>query len=184
VFSVAPFVVLAGMVALYALRRAGRTRRWAPNGAGVALMILSFALGPGVVVNLVLKDHAHRPRPVHVREFGGDEDFRPVLRFDGTCPRNCSFVSGEGSAAFWTLAPALLAPAPVRVAAIAAALVYGVATSLLRMAFGGHFLSDTILAGLVTWLVIVLCWRGIVRFAGRAPGAMPDEPSHDAQDRR
>ena len=32
-------------------------------------------------------------------------------------------------------------------------------SGLLRMAFGGHFLSDTLLAALFTWLVIVGTWH-------------------------
>ena len=176
VFSVTPFVVLLAMIGLYGARRAGRWRGWAPNGAAVVMLVLSFALGPGVLVNLVLKDHSHRPRPVQVTAFGGTDAFRPVLRFDGACSRNCSFVSGEASSAFWTLAPAVLAPGPWAPAAVSAALVFGIATGLLRMAFGGHFLSDTILAGLLTWLVIVLCWRLVRRFGPSEPGpaAPPD----------
>ena len=46
-----------------------------------------------------------------------------------------------------------------RAAALAAALAYAAATGLLRMGFGGHFLSDTLLAALFTWLVIAAVWR-------------------------
>ena len=35
----------------------------------------------------------------------------------GTCPDNCSFVSGDVSGGFWTMAPAALAPPAWRVAA-------------------------------------------------------------------
>jgi membrane-associated phospholipid phosphatase len=39
--------------------------------------------------------------------------------------------------------------------------VFGITTSLLRMAFGGHFFTDVAAAGLVTFLVIWLA-HGII----------------------
>ncbi len=110
----------------------------------------------------MLKDHWHRPRPVQVVEFGGAEPFRPYDRLDGLCVRNCSFVSGEGASAFWTVAPALLLPPPWRAVALVGALCFAAAAGALRMAFGGHFLSDTLFAALFTWLVIAACWRAIL----------------------
>ena len=116
---------------------------------------------------MALKDHWHRPRPVQVTEFGGPQPFRPVGWPGGTCERNCSFVSGEGASSFWSVAPALMVPPAWRAAALAAALAYAAATGLLRMAFGGHFLSDTLLAALFTWLVVAAVWRALL--GHRAP---------------
>ena len=83
-------------------------------GRAVVLMLLTLALGPGVVANVVLKEHWGRPRPIDVTEFGGAEHFRPWWDPRGDCPKNCSFVAGEPSGAFWTLAPAALVPPPWR----------------------------------------------------------------------
>ena len=158
-FRVAPFVVLAAYIALYALRRAGVALFWAPTGLGVIFVIATLAIGPGLIVNLGLKDHAHRPRPVHVVEFGGPDAFRPWYRFDGACKINCSFVSGEAASGFWMVAPALVAPPPWRAPAVAGALVFGAAASVLRLAFGGHFLSDVLLGGLISLLVVLVARR-------------------------
>ena len=151
----APFLILIGAFGLWA----GKTYRgWAtlaPTGRGLLFLALSMALAPGLMANLVLKDHWSRPRPVQVAEFGGAMEFRPWHRTDGACKRNCSFVSGEGSSAFWTLAPAIMAPPPVRPYAVVAALAFGTAVSVLRIAFGGHFLSDTIFAALLTALIVL-----------------------------
>lgn len=174
-FYDAPFGVLVVLAGLYAARRLGLVRCRAPSGRDVVFLLASLAVGPGLLVNVVLKDHSHRPRPVQVVDFGGTLPFRPLGRFDGACPRNCSFVSGEGSTGIWTLAPALLAPAAVQPAAVAAALAFGAAASLLRMAFGGHFLSDTLLAGLFTWLVIIAIWWALF---GRPAGPGPAAPPH------
>jgi len=155
-FRVSPFVVIAAYAALYVLRRRGVAIPFAPSGRGVIFLIVTMALGPGLIVNLGLKDHAHRPRPVQTRDFGGTDEFRPWYRFDGACRKNCSFASGEAASGFWMVAPATLAPPPLRGVAMAAAIAFGVGASLLRIAFGGHYLSDTLLGGLISLIVIVL----------------------------
>lgn len=159
VFRVAPFVVLTLYCALYALARAGVAVPWAPNGRGVIFLIVTMTIGPGLIVNLGFKDHAHRPRPVHVVEFGGSDEFRPWYSFDGACGKNCSFPSGEAASGFWMAAPAILLPPPVRAPALVAALAFGAGASLLRLAFGGHFLSDVLLGGLIALLVVAATRR-------------------------
>ena len=57
------------------------------------------------------------------------------------------------------VAPASLLPPPWRGPAIAAAFAFGTAASLLRMAFGGHYLSDVLLGGLITLIVIEVARR-------------------------
>jgi lipid A 4'-phosphatase len=133
-------------------------------GRAIILMLLTLGLGPGVLTNLVLKEHWDRPRPIDVAEFGGTEHFRPWWDPRGDCPKNCSFVAGEPSGAFWTLAPAMLTPAPWRVAATAAALVFGAAVGVLRMAAGAHFFTDVVFAGVFTFLVIWLVHGSLYRW--------------------
>ena len=169
-FNITPFVVLAIFIALYGLRRFGYAVAYAPSGLQVAFLIATMAVGPGLIVNLGLKDHSHRPRPVHTQDFGGGAEFRPWYRFDGACRTNCSFVSGEGSEAFWMVAPASLAPPPFRPLAIAGALLFGVLTSVLRMAFGGHYLSDVLLAGLIVLIVVRGAWTLFFRPPALAGG--------------
>ena len=158
-FRVAPFVVLALYAVLYALNRAGVAVPWAPTGRGVIFLIATIAIGSGLIVNLGLKEHSHRPRPVHVVEFGGTDAFRPWYRFDGACKLNCGFASGEAATGFWMVAPAILAPPPWRAPAVVAAIAFGVGASVLRMAFGGHFLSDVLVGGLLSLLVVAVAWR-------------------------
>ena len=45
-----------------------------------------------------------------------------------------------------------------------AATVFGVVTSVLRMAFGGHFFTDVAAAGLVSFFVIWLAYAWIFRW--------------------
>jgi membrane-associated phospholipid phosphatase len=171
IFYWTPDLLLAAAIAAFVARRCGLKVPAAPNGRQLAFLVLTMALGPGLLVNVVLKDHSHRPRPTQIEEFGGPMPYRPFYRFDGACRRNCSFVSGEASSAFWTLAPASLVPAPVRLEAVAAAVAFGVATSLLRLAFGGHFLSDVVFAGLFTFLLLY----GVNRLLLPAAGSVEQE---------
>ncbi|HEY0329728.1 MAG TPA: phosphatase PAP2 family protein [Rhodopseudomonas sp.] len=134
------------------------------RGRTVMFLLVSITLSAGILTNLTFKSHWGRPRPIFVTEFGGQNHFVPWWDPRGDCPKNCSFFSGEGATAFWTYAPAALAPAPWRPAAYAAATVFGVVTSGLRMAFGGHFFTDVAIAGLVSFLVIWLLHGLIYRW--------------------
>ena len=95
------------------------------EGRAAWFLVVTLALGPGVITNLVLKDHWHRPRPIDVTEFGGSFRFTPWWDPRGPCADNCSFVSGEPSGAFWTLSAAALAPLQYRPLAYGAALAFG-----------------------------------------------------------
>jgi len=134
------------------------------SGRAIAFLLLTLVLSAGVLTNLTFKSYWGRPRPVAVTQFNGDKAFVPWWDPRGGCARNCSFFSGEGATAFWTYAPAALVPPPWRAAAYAAASVFGVTTSLLRIAFGGHFFTDVAIAGLVTFLVIWLAHGYIYRW--------------------
>jgi membrane-associated PAP2 superfamily phosphatase len=133
-------------------------------GRTVIFLLVTLALAAGVLTNLTFKSHWGRPRPVVVTQFNGPEPFVPWWDPRGTCGRNCSFFSGEGATAFWTYAPAALTPPQWRPLAFAAATLFGVITSVLRMAFGGHFFSDVAAAGLVTFLVVWLAHGYIYRW--------------------
>ena len=134
-----------------------RPRRpmWLP-GRAMVFMITTLVLGPGLLVNVILKDNSGRPRPINVTEFGGQAQFLPWWDPRGECDKNCSFVAGEPSGAFWTMAPAAVVPPHWRAAAYGAALVFGSAVGVLRMSAGGHFFTDVVFGGIVVFLLIWL----------------------------
>ncbi len=141
-------------------------KRPTPMPARAALfLIVSLVLGPGLLVNGVLKDHWSRPRPGMVTSLGGAMEFKPWWDPRGSCTGNCSFVSGETSSAVWLAAPASLVPLPWRYAALGGVAVYASAIAFMRLLLGGHFLSDVIFAAIFTGLVIwtmhglLLRWR-------------------------
>jgi lipid A 4'-phosphatase len=134
------------------------------SGRAVIFLLMTLTLSAGVLTNLTFKSYWGRPRPVVVTQFNGSDQFVPWWDPRGACGRNCSFFSGEGATAFWTYAPAALTPPPWRPLAYAAAMLFGVTTSGLRMAFGGHFFTDVTAAGLVTFLVVWLAYGYIYRW--------------------
>ncbi|SDT26195.1 phosphatase PAP2 family protein [Bradyrhizobium canariense] len=135
------------------------------SGRAVVFLLVTLILSAGILTNLTFKSYWGRPRPVVVTQFNGPQAFVPWWDPRGSCAKNCSFFSGEGATAFWTYAPAALTPPAWRPLAYAAATVFGVTTSGLRMAFGGHFFTDVTIAGLVTFLVIWLAYAFIYRWS-------------------
>lgn len=133
-------------------------------GRTVLFLVVTIVLTAGILSNLAFKSHWGRPRPVMVTEFGGPWPFKPWYDPSGDCPRNCSFFSGEGVTAFWTYAPAALAPPAWRPVAYVAATAFGLATGGLRMAFGGHFLTDVLASGLMAFFTIWLAYALIYRW--------------------
>ena len=134
------------------------------SGRAIMFLLVTIILSAVILSNLTFKTYWGRPRPVVVTEFAGDQQFVAWWDPRGDCARNCSFFSGEGATAFWTLAPAALAPPAWRPLAYAGAVVFGAVTSGLRMAFGGHFFTDVATAGLVTFVVIWLFYALIYRW--------------------
>jgi membrane-associated PAP2 superfamily phosphatase len=141
-----------------------RPQRIAP-GRVVLFLVSTLALGPGLLVNGILKEHWHRPRPVQVTEFGGNRAYVDWWNPRGTCERNCSFVSGEAASAAWMFAPAMLAPPQWQIAAFAGAAIFTAVISVSRMAAGAHFLTDVLFAALLTvmliWIMhgVIFRWR-------------------------
>jgi lipid A 4'-phosphatase len=80
------------------------------RGRAILFLLVTLALAPGFVSNVILKNYWGRPRPIDIQQLGGQEHFIAWWDPRGDCPKNCSFVSGDVSGAFWTLAPAALVP--------------------------------------------------------------------------
>ncbi len=123
------------------------------SGRAIVFFLTTIFLTAIVLPNIIFKEHWGRPRPIMTVEFSGTNAFKPWWDPRGDGPHNGSFFSGEAATAFWTYAPAALAPAAVRPLAFGAATLFGLTTGLLRMAFGGHYASDILAAGVAAFLV-------------------------------
>ena len=129
-------------------------RRMLVNGSTALFLTLTLAIGPGLIANLILKDHWARARPIDIMSFSATDRFTPWWYPTGSCDSNCSFIAGEPSGAFWTVAAAAVAPPQWRILAYGAAIAFGAGIGVLRIAAGGHFFTDVVFAGVIVYLVI------------------------------
>lgn len=124
----------------------------------LAFPTLSLLLGPVLVTNLIFKENWGRPRPKHLEVFGGDASFILPWDVSDQCVSNCSFVSGETSSAIWLFSLIPLLPVAWHYRALWLVALYTLVISGLRIAFGGHFLSDVVFSILLNGLVIWWVW--------------------------
>lgn len=159
--------ILAAIAGLVVFAASFLPLPWFAKRRRLAAFVLSgFLLGPGLVVNGVLKAFWGRARPSQILEFGGAAQFTPPVQIADQCARNCSFVSGEASGVTM-LAIAIgvvlwpgLGPR-ARMALIPALGVLVILGSGLRVAMGGHFLSDVLFAILITTAIAHALYRAL-----------------------
>lgn len=152
-----PFTVISGLTALtvYIVGHFHHyTRRFQRRALYILLVI---ALGPGVVVNLIVKDHWGRPRPVHVQRFGGEYAYVPPAKIGHTPDK--SFVCGHCSVGYVFFVLYFLSQNHKALyfgMTLALAWVMGVT----RMTSGGHFVSDILWSGYLVFLVAFALYYG------------------------
>jgi membrane-associated PAP2 superfamily phosphatase len=129
----------------------------------IVFVLATFALGPGLIVNGVLKTYWGRARPREILEFGGGSTFSPAWFPSDQCVGNCSFVSGEAASAFFLVTVVFLVARDWRPAAALFAIAIAGVISLARIAGGAHFLSDVLIAWLVVLLVIAVLNQLVLR---------------------
>ena len=150
-WSAADLLGLAGLIAFLAARTLPAPQV-PPRLWGFVFAVM--ALGPGVLVNVVVKPIWGRARPADTTLFGGAHTYSRAFALSDQCHFGCSFVSGESASAvamslilgmlFWhgrgrTTHAALI------ITLTLAALV----ASALRVMTGRHFLSDITFGGLL-----------------------------------
>ncbi|MCY2992112.1 MAG: phosphatase PAP2 family protein [Planctomycetota bacterium] len=121
-------------------------------------LVAMLAVGPGLMINSVVKPWFQRPRPRHTIPFGGVQPFLYVgERAAAEAPDTVgkSFPSGHASAGFMLLAPAFLLTRRHPRGAIAfllLGLTWGCVLGLGRVAQGDHFASDVLWSGGIVYL--------------------------------
>jgi lipid A 4'-phosphatase len=151
------------LVAIGALALVCGRQLWRFDARALVFVALATALGPGLLVNTVLKDHWGRARPAQVAEFGGPHKFTAAPLISDQCPKNCAFVSGHAALGFSLVSFAFLLPAGRRRrTAVLAAVGFGALVGFARIAGGRHFLSDVVDAGFLATGLSWLLYQGIV----------------------
>ena len=116
----------------------------------VLIVTLSLLLGPGLIINEVLKPYWGRARPRDATLFAGTQEFTPIHVISQACQRNCSFPSGHGGAAFAPLVGLFVSR---RRRWLWYGLGLGAAIGFTRLLSGSHFLSDILASGIVVLAV-------------------------------
>lgn len=165
-------VALLGLV-LAILRRAPAlgipARVW-------GFILALYIIAPGLIVNVGLKSYWGRARPANVVEFGGTKSFTPFWQMADQCPKNCSFVSGEGAASM-ALGISLFVliraagdglPAVLRRLGLLVAVAVPVVGGAQRLMTGRHFLSDTLMAMAIVAAVALVLQAVLLRRPARS----------------
>ena len=131
-------------------------KRLARQGFFCMMVVL---LGPGLLVNALLKPNMNRPRPCQITRFQGDAQFQPVLNIgpqqeDLVCR---SFPSGHASMGFSLIAVPLLLRHRRRlfVVSVGLAIGAGLLVGMTRIVQGRHYPSDVLWSGAIVYCVAV-----------------------------
>ena len=150
------------LAASYASPRFRRMRIYA------VYLLLVLGLGPGLLVNGLLKENWGRPRPRETVQFGGWREPRSILQ--PKAGQGHSFPCGHCSVTFSVSAlyfvfrrrrPRLAA------AALLLSLALGTLMSIARMAAGAHYPSDTLVSALLVFLVALAMYYFILQIPAR-----------------
>lgn|GEM_PF-416018 len=154
------FITRVTMIGLFVLLVLSCLLRYSPlrhYRKKLTYIFLCFAIAPGILVSVVLKENWGRARPAHIVEFGGKKQYTPPMMRADQCTGNCSFPSGEAAFAFCFLAFAMMLRR--RRFWIKMALAYGTFFAFLRVSEGGHFTSDVTFSALISVLTCLLLYR-------------------------
>ncbi|MCU0828715.1 MAG: phosphatase PAP2 family protein [Tabrizicola sp.] len=161
--------ILLCLVAVFGVAIAAAGREFLLPGRTWGFVVTLYVIGPGLMVETLMKPLWGRARPAQIAEFGGPLHFSPPNEMVNLCLQNCSFVSGEVSGATVTALTVLLFHDRVsdRLSKIASVLLLTfawslpLAVALQRVAAGRHFLSDAVFALLFTLLLAVALSAGL-----------------------
>jgi lipid A 4'-phosphatase len=121
------------------------------------VLLLSYSIGAGLIINGILKEYWGRPRPKQVEEFGGIQSYRAFYEpnFFNQVQVSKAFPCGHCAMGFYFFALVLVGRRLHNKTLIgigyALVVILGGALSLTRMMQGGHFLTDTLFAALIMW---------------------------------
>lgn len=125
-------------------------------------IVLLGAVGPGIITNLILKEYWGRPRPRQIEGLGGSHPFEQVLFFDGGDGK--SFPCGHATMGYFFVGGFFLLRRYRRDWAwffLIFGLCLGFFMGVGRMCQGGHYFSDVIWSGAITYFVAMCLYYGL-----------------------
>jgi lipid A 4'-phosphatase len=146
----------------YLAARAGKIRKLYERRC--MIVILTIALGPGVVANGILKNCWGRPRPADISIFGGDSEYRKVSE-PGIPGGGKSLPCGHASMAFVLASGVAFYPlhTTLAIASLVGGIAYGFLVGTARLAQGGHFPTDVVWAGILDLMILSVLYFIVYR---------------------
>lgn len=144
-----------------------------PARKGALFCTLAILIGPGILINSVLKPNWGRPRPCDIVAFGGTQNYVPPGTI-GPYEMAKSFPSGHASMGFVFMLPAFLLLGKRNKAAMAlfaVGFLLGAGVGASRIAEGGHFLSDIAWSGAIVYFTGLASYLAIYGWDHAAPSA-------------
>jgi lipid A 4'-phosphatase len=155
---------------------------WRDPGLFFALVLI---IGPGIMVNCVLKPYWSRPRPHATKTFKSCDDphdpprdFVPVWQ-RGLGEEDSSFPSGHAAMGFYLMAPAFVCyrRRPLLAAGfLLLGLACGGVIGLARIAAGAHFPSDVLWSGGIVYFA-ALALAAPFRFGRKGRASFEESPA-------
>lgn len=130
--------------------------------SGAFFLFISALIGPGLIVNSVMKENFGRARPSQITTFNGEKDFSKAFEFSQQCDHNCSFSSGHAAMGYYFTAIAYLFGGACFSLAYLSGLAFGTAVGLSRILMGGHFASDVLVSCFIVLFInhlIFMLWQ-------------------------
>lgn len=152
--EVAVWILSIGLISLLVWKN----NPFALNQKMAVFLLIVLILGPGLVVNVIFKEHWGRARPGRIEEFGGVQKFTRAFVISDQCETNCAFVSGHASIGFYFVAFGFVWRAH-RKKIITAAAIYGALIGLGRIMRGVHFLSDIVFSFFFVYITAFMVYE-------------------------
>ncbi|MDR2105058.1 MAG: phosphatase PAP2 family protein [Deferribacteraceae bacterium] len=125
----------------------------------VVYIALVFIIGPGIVVNKLLKEKVGRARPFQTTYFMGKADFSPAFKVTEFGGKYASFVSGHAAFGFFWMALAFpMKNRSNRRKYLSFGFSLGAAIGFVRILQGKHYLSDVVFSFFFVYIAAAVLW--------------------------
>ncbi|SCA58699.1 hypothetical protein AB751O23_AK_00260 [Chlamydiales bacterium SCGC AB-751-O23] len=143
----------------------------------ILFLLLSLIIGPGLLVNVLFKDHWGRPRPVQTLDFKGKQEYVEFYKpqFSNPYPSK-SFPSGHASMGFYFMSFIFLGRRvrnnQLKRLGYGLTLLLAPLLSATRIAQGGHYFSDIWMSGVIVYFTcLLLDWYLLKNFHNSSSGS-------------
>jgi membrane-associated PAP2 superfamily phosphatase len=155
-------VIISLILSLIFLMYSSITKLYTQYKSIVSTYLIALIVGPGIIVNAILKSNWGRPRPVQINNFNGEHQFLEFFQYNFGGFGN-SFTSGHASVpliftvfGFFFITKNNKA---IGTKILYFCILWFLLTGLARIMAGGHFLSDVVWSGYISYLIAWISYR-------------------------